>query len=204
MWFGLRAPKQKLLRAYPGSLSAVQIRRRSTPLRHWSRDPDAIIRYLVVQGFFRISNVAGDLFWRLIDERIASDNASIVRLAICQSLARIIGRQHERVADAVRELWTVLPQDRSKRSEFHDFLLDIVVWLRLERGDIWARDALDGLALAPISNPSLLHAAVFSLWHKAIPSQLAEHRVVVEDVLGFVSEARPSHVPSITRAGSCS
>ena len=165
-WIALRRPDQETLETIEALV----------------RDPDAIIRYLVVQGLFRISDVAGDLFWRLIDERIASDNASIVRLAICQSLARIIGRQHERVADAVRELWTVLPQDRSKRSEFRDILLDIVVWLRLERGDVWARDALDGLARAPISNPSLLHASVFCLWHKAIPSQLAEHRVVVGDV----------------------
>ena len=172
-WIALRRPDQETLE----TIEAL--------VRH----PDAIIRYLVVQELFRISDVAGDLFWRLIDERIVRDNASIVRLAICQSLVRIIGRQHGRVADAARELWTVLPQDRSKRSEFRDILLDIVVWLRLERGDIWARGALDGLARAPTSNPSLLHAAVFCFWHKAIPSRLTEHRVVVEDVLGFVSEA---------------
>ena len=172
-WIALRRPDQDTL----GTIEALV------------RDPDAIIRYLVVRELFRISDVAGDLFWRLIDERIAGDNASIVRLAICQSLARIIGRQHERVADAARELWTVLPQDRSKRSEFREILLDIVVWLRLQRSDIWARGALDGLARTPMSNPSLLHAAVFRLWQKAIPSRLAEHRVVVEDVLGLVSEA---------------
>ena len=172
-WIALRRPDQETLETIEALVS----------------DPDAIIRYLIVRELFRISDVAGDLFWRLIDERIAGDNASIVRLAICQSLARIIGRQHERVADAARHLWTVLPQDRSKRSEFRDILLDIVVWLRLESGDVWARGALDGLARAPMSNPSLLHAAVFRLWQKAIPSRLAEHRVVVEDVLGLVSEA---------------
>ena len=172
-WIALRRPDQETLETIEALV----------------RDPDAIIRYLIVRELFRISDVAGDLFWRLIDERIAGDNASIVRLAICQSLARIIGRQHERVADVARHLWTVLPQDRSKRSEFRDILLDIVVWLRLESGDVWARGALDGLARAPMSNPSLLHAAVFRLWQKAIPSRLAEHRVVVEDVLGLVSEA---------------
>ncbi len=172
-WIALRRPDQETLETIEALV----------------RDPDAIIRYLVLRELFRISDVAGDLFWRLIDERIAGDNASIVRLAICQSLARIVGRQHERVADVAQHLWTALPQDRSKRSEFRDILLDIVVWLRLERGNIWARDALDGLARAPMSNPSLLHAAVFCLWQKAIPSRLAEHRVVVEDVLGLVSEA---------------
>ena len=172
-WIALRRPDQETL----GTIEALV------------RDPDAIIRYLVVRELFRISDVARDLFWQLIDERITRDNASIVRLAICHSLARIIGRQHDRVADAARRLWTVLPQDRSKRSQFRDLLLDIVVWLRLERGDIWAHDALDGLARAPMSNPSLLHAAVFRLWQKAIPSRLAEHRIVVEDVLGLVSEA---------------
>ena len=150
---------------------------------------DAIIRYLVVRGLFRITDVAATLFWRLIDDRIANDNTLIVRLAICESLARIAGSEHERVADAARRLWAVLPQDRSKRTEFRDILLDIVIWLRLERGDTWARDALDELARAPMSNPSLLHAVVCRLWYKAIPTRLTEERVVVEDVLGVVSEA---------------
>ena len=172
-WVALRQPDQETL----GTIEAL--------VRH----PDAIIRYLVLRELFRISDVAANLFWRLIDERIANDNAPVVRLAICASLARIAGSQQERVADAARRLWAVLPQDRSKRSEFRDILLDIVIWLRLEREDTWARDALDELARAPLSNPSLLHAAVFRLWHKAIPSRLAEERVVVEDVVGFVSEA---------------
>jgi hypothetical protein len=144
---------------------------------------------LVVRELFRISDVAPEQFWRLIDDRIANDNASIVRLAICESLARVAGRDQQRVADAARRLWTVLPQDRSKRSEFRDILLDIVIWLRLERGDGWARQALDALAQTPMANPSLLHAAVFQLWHKAIPSRLATHRATVEDVVAFMSAA---------------
>jgi hypothetical protein len=51
------------------------------------------------------------------------------------------------------------------------------------------RQALDELARTPTSNPSLLQAAVFQLWHNAIPSRLATHRAVVDDVLRFVSEA---------------
>ena len=134
---------------------------------------DAIIRYLVVRELFRISDVAATVFWRLIDDRIANDTAPIVRLAICDSLARVAGTQHERVADAAQRLWAVLLQDRSKRTEFRDILLDIVIWLRFERGDTWAGDALGDLARAPMSNPSLLHAAVFRLWHKVIPTRLA-------------------------------
>jgi hypothetical protein len=153
------------------------------------RNPDAIIRYLVVRELFRISEAATEQFWRLIDDRIANDTASIVRLAICESLARVAGRDQERVAGAARRLWTVLPQDRSKRSEFRDILLDIVIWLRLERGDAWARQALDALAQTPMGNPSLLHSAVFQLWHKAIPSRLAAHRATVEDVVAFMSTA---------------
>ena len=152
-------------------------------------NPDAIIRYLVVRELFRISEVAGTLFWQLIDERIANDNASVVRLAICESLARIAGTQHERVADAAQRLWAVLPQDRSKRTEFRDILLDIVIWLRFERGDSWADDALGALARAPMSDPSLLHAAVARLWHKVTPTHLAEERAAVKDVLSVVSQA---------------
>lgn len=172
-WVALRQPDQETL----GTIEALV------------RSPNAIIRYLVVRELFRISDVAANLFWRLIDERISNDNAPIVRLAICTSLARIAGSQQERVADAARRLWAVLPQDRSKRFEFRDILLEIVIWLRLESGDTWARDALDELARAPMSNPSLLHAAVFRMWHNAIPSRLAEGRDVVVDVVGFVSEA---------------
>lgn len=172
-WIALRQPDDETLAAI------------DTLVRY----PDAIIRYLVVSELFRISDVAPDRFWSLIDDRIANDNAPIVRLAICQSLARIAGRQLERVADAARRLWTILPEDRSKRSEFRDILLDIVVWLRVERGNAWARQALDELAHSPMSNPSLLRAAVFQLWHKAIPSRLATHRAAVEDVIGFASEA---------------
>lgn len=172
-WIALRRPDSE-------TLGAIELLVKS---------PDAIIRYLSVRELFRISDAAPDLFWRLIDERIATDSAPIVRLAICESLARIAGRQKDRVADAARRLWPLIPQDRSKRSEFRNILLDIVIWLRLERGDPWAREALNELARSPMSNPALLHAAVFPLWHKAIPSRLATHRVIVEDVLAFVSEA---------------
>lgn len=172
-WIALRQPDKETLDAIEAMV----------------RNPDAIIRYLVVRELFRISEVASEQFWRLIDDRVANDNASIVRLAICESLARVAGRDQQRVADAARKLWTVLPQDRSKRSEFRDILLDIVIWLRLERADGWARQALDALAQTPMANPSLLHAAVFQLWHKAIPSRLATHRAAVEDVVAFVSTA---------------
>lgn len=172
-WIALRQPDEETLDA----ISALV------------RNPDAVIRYLVVRELFRISEVASEQFWHLIDDRIANDNASIVRLAICESLARVAGRDQERVADAARRLWTLLPQDRSKRSEFRDILLDIVIWLRLERGDRWARQALDALAQTPMANPSLLYASVFQLWHKAIPSRLAAHRAAVEDVVAFVSTA---------------
>jgi hypothetical protein len=172
-WVALRQPDQETL----GTIEALV------------RNPDAIIRYLVVRELFRISDVAPDVFWRLIDDRIANDNASVVRLAICESLARVAGRQQERVADAARRLWMLLSHDRSKRSEFRNILLDIVIWLRLERGHAWAREALNELAHSPMSNPSLLHAAVFQMWHKAIPSRLATHPAVVEDVLAFVSDA---------------
>lgn len=154
-----------------------------------AQSPDAIVRYLALGSLFRISAIAPDRFWRLIDERIANDNASIVRLAICESLARVAGHDRQRVADAARQLWAALPRDRSKRSEFRDILLDIVIWLRLEGGDAWARQALDELVRAPLTNSSLLQAAVFQLWHKAIPSRLATHRAVVDDVLNLVSEA---------------
>ena len=83
----------------------------------------------------------------------------------------------------------MLPQDRSKRFDFRNILLDIVIWLRLERGDTWARSALDELARTPTLNPWVLQAAVFRLWHKAVPSRLTNDRVVVEDVVGFVTEA---------------
>ena len=54
----------------------------------------------------------------------------------------------------------------------------------------WAREALDELARSPMSNPSLLHAALFPIWHKAIPSRLATHRAIVrKDVVAFASEA---------------
>ena len=172
-WVALRQPDQEALGAIEAMVGSG----------------DAIIRYLVVRELFRISDVAPTVFWRLIDERIANDTASIVRLAICDSLARVAGSQHERVADAARRLWAVLPQDLSKRTEFRDNLLDIVIWLRFERGDTWAGDALGDLARAPMSNPSLLHAAVFRLWHKVIPTRLADERAEVEDVLGVVSGA---------------
>ena len=172
-WVALRQPDEEAL----GAIEAMV------------GNGDAIIRYLVVRELFRISEVATTLFWRLIDERIANDGASVVRLAICGSLARVAGNQQKRVADAARRLWAVLLLDQSKRTEFRDILLDIVIWLRLERGDAWARGALDGLARAPMSNPSLLHATVGRLWHKAIPTRLAEERGAVEEVLGVVSEA---------------
>ena len=152
-------------------------------------NPDAIIRYLVVRELFRISEVAADTFWSLIDERIANDKAQIVRLAICESLSRIAGGQYERVADAARRLWMVLPPERSKRSEFRDTLLEIVIWLRLQYNNAWAREALNALIRAPMSNPALFHAAVSRLWYKAIPSRLAEERTVVEDVIALELEA---------------
>ena len=40
-----------------------------------------------------------------------------------------------------------------------------------------------------MSNPALFHSAVLRLWHRAIPSRLAEERGVIEDVLAFESEA---------------
>ena len=172
-WVALRRPDQETLRTIEALVC----------------NPDATIRYLIVRDLFRISNVATDLFWRLIDERIESDNASIVRLAICESLARVVGSQHERVSDAARRLWAVLPYDHSKRSQFRGTLLDIVVWLRLERGDTWSREALDELVGTPVSNPSLLYAVIVRLWTRAVPSHLATQRVIVEDVLALISEA---------------
>ena len=182
-WIALRQPDQETL----GTIEALV------------RNPDAIIRYLAVRELFRISDVAPNLFWRLIDDRIANEDASIVRVAVCKSLARIASGQHERVAGAARRLWAALPQERSRRSELRDILLDIVIWLRTERGDTWARNVLDELATSPMSNPSLLHAAVGRLWHKAIPSQLAERRVAVEDVVGWVSKA-VRHTCGVLRA----
>jgi hypothetical protein len=153
------------------------------------RSPDAIVRYLTVGALFRISAIAPDRFWSLVDERIAVDRAPIVRLALCESLARVAGRDRQRVADAARRLWALLPRDRPGRSEFRDILLDIVIWLRLEGDDAWAREALDELVRVPLANPWLLQAAVFRLWHKAIPSRLATDRAVVDDVLRLTSEA---------------
>jgi hypothetical protein len=153
------------------------------------RNSDAIIRYLAVRELFRISEVVPDDFWSLINDRIENDNAFIVRLGICETLARIAGHQQQGVAEAARQLWTVLPRDQSKRSEFRDILLDIVIWLGVEQGNDWARGALYELARTPMSNPSLLQAAVFQLWHKAIPSRLATHRDVVNEALNLVSEA---------------
>ena len=153
------------------------------------RSPDAIIRYLVVRELFRMSDVAASWYWRLIDERIADDNAPIVRVAVCESLARVAGGQPGRVADAARRLWRVVPRDPSKRSDFRDRLLEIVIWLRSERNDTWARGALDELVRAPMSNPSLFHAAVLGLWHKVLPSRLAEDRAAIEDGVAFELEA---------------
>ena len=150
---------------------------------------DAIIRYLVVRELFCISGVAVDFFWRLIDERIANDRSSVVRLAVCESLARVAGREHERVADAVQRLWSVLPDDGARRTEFRDMLLDIVIWLRFERNDAWARDALGELARSGMSRPSLVRAAVFRLWHRAVPTGFVRERGVVEDVLDVISDA---------------
>ena len=154
-----------------------------------SRNPDAIVRYLVVSAIFRISGQAPECFWNLIDERIANDNAPLVRLGICQSLARVTGGNRERFVDAVCRLWETLPLHRSQRHDFRDLLLDIVIWLRVEGDDAWARQTLDNLTAEPLSDPSLLQAAVRKLWHKVIPSELASHRPVVDIAFNLVSEA---------------
>ncbi len=172
-WLGRRQGDQETLRAIEALV----------------RSPDAIIRYLVVRELFRMSDVATSWYWRLVDERIASDNAPIVRVAVCESLARVAGSQPGRVADAARRLWGVLPRDRSRRSDFRDKLLEIVIWLRLERSDAWAREALNELVRAPLANPALFHAAILRLWHKALPSRLAEERAVIEDIVAFELEA---------------
>ena len=154
-----------------------------------ARNWDAIIRYLVVRELFRISSVAPGVFWRLIDERIANDRSSVVRLAVCESLARIAGAEHGRVADAARRLWSVLSDDGARRTEFRDILLDIVIWLRFERRDVWAGDALGELARSPMSRPSVVRAVVFRLWHRAIPTRFVRDRGVVEDVLDVIADA---------------
>ncbi len=172
-WIALRQPD-------PEVLSAIE---------RLSRTPDAIVRYLTVTAIFRISGVAPGHFWSIIDERISHDASSAVRLAVCESLARIAHQEPARVANAARRLWALLANDKSKRGELRSVLLDIVIFLTVERDDNWARSALDELARTPFGSPQLLQTAVLKLWNWATPSRLVANRTAFDVATTLASTA---------------
>jgi len=90
--------------------------------------------------------------------------------ALCHTLARLMAREEERTV-AVTEL--LLARALSHEGiDFSDSLVDLIVWLFIERENVWAASALDRLLSNPIRFANPVQHAVLEVSHYLTPQNV--------------------------------
>lgn len=119
------------------------------------------VRYLVVRGLFRLSVEEPEAFWRLAQQVADQEANEVVLQALCHTLARLIARDEERTVAVIERLFARALSH--EWTDFSDSLVDLILWLVIERENVWATSALDQLLSDPVRFANSLQHAVLEV-----------------------------------------
>ncbi len=154
-WIGLRDPSAEVLEA----------------IDRLVHDPVPEVRFLVTHELFRISKVARESFWGLIEHLANQENNVVVQQALLATIGKVVateellaiqvlGKLHERVLKT------------SPPSDILESFCDIVMWLLLVRENPWARQLSDSWLSRPNEDHAALRHAAFDALRRLEPGAL--------------------------------
>jgi McrBC 5-methylcytosine restriction system component len=158
--------------------------------RYLAFDSVASVEYLAIRGLFRLRVREPDAFWSIVQHVAEKETNVVVLQALCNTLARVIAWDEEKTVSVLERLFaTALLHD--EETDFSNSVIDLIVWLLIERDKAWAVDATRQLLSDPVRFAKPLQHAVREMSWYLTPRQVGspERAEGVERAIEWQKEA---------------
>lgn len=165
------APRVEAARGLPWLGARVTDDRILEAIENLANDKVPAVRFLATSELFRIRVNSPDRFWNVMRELSQHEENTVVLQALCSTLSRVLPSDEAKSVEVLERLADRLLKPVGDNNSA-EHLIPLIMWLVLERENVWATETMKTLLGRPIASARMLKRATLDALGYVTPSRL--------------------------------